>query len=121
MILDHQALLFLPFFLIGHILAVSLNKLGFPIGIDGYSEPYYFATGIAAQTYVFLGVLTIFHILRKNYRKSTAISVSLAVWLGSPVLYYTFIRQRMAHGSEFFLSAFFITYPLWKNLFSICE
>ena len=107
-----QALLFLPFFLAGHILALTLNGLGLPITVDGYSEPYFFATGIAAQTYVFIGVCLLFHTLKRFYRASTALSVSLAVWLGSPLLYYTFIRQRMAHASEFFLAAVFLYFWL---------
>ncbi len=38
----------------------------------------------------------------------TATLATLALWIGSPLLYFTFIRQRMAHSVEFFAAAAFV-------------
>ncbi|GIS85205.1 MAG: hypothetical protein CM1200mP16_15050 [Nitrospina sp.] len=34
--------------------------------------------------------------------------VTLSSWLASPLLYFSFIRQRMAHTAEFFLASILI-------------
>jgi hypothetical protein len=46
-----QALLFLPFFIVGHLLALLYQGLGYPISVDGYSAPYYLATAVASVTF----------------------------------------------------------------------
>ncbi|MBI4599360.1 hypothetical protein HY732_00385 [Candidatus Uhrbacteria bacterium] len=103
-----QSVLFLPFFLLGHFLALALNAMGYPISLDGYSAPYYFSTAIASATYVFIGLLLLMRLLEKTYGENVAIVSVLGIWLGSPLIYYTFIRQRMAHASEFFITVLFI-------------
>ncbi|MFQ5716989.1 MAG: tetratricopeptide repeat protein, partial [Nitrospinales bacterium] len=40
--------------------------------------------------------------------ESAALIATLSIWLASPLLYYTFIRQRMAHGAEFCFSTVFL-------------
>jgi Tfp pilus assembly protein PilF len=107
-----QSILFFPFFLLGHLWALVLNSLNFPVSLDGYSFPYYLSTALAAQTYSFLGLLLTFQINRKYFSSNVSIISTLLIWLASPLLYYTFVRQRMAHTTEFFLAALFIWYWL---------
>ncbi|MFQ5672337.1 MAG: tetratricopeptide repeat protein [Nitrospinales bacterium] len=107
-----QSVLFLPFFLLGHLAALIYNKLGYAVSVDGYSAPYYMATAIASQTYLFAGLLLLFSILKKRFGDFTALISTLAVWLGSPLIYYTFIRQRMAHTAEFFVVVVFFYFWL---------
>ncbi len=108
-----QSILFLPFFLLGHLWALTLNALGFPVSLDGYSFPYYMSTALASQTYSFLGLLLTFQINRKFFSENVSVITTLLVWLASPLLYYTFVRQRMAHTTEFFLASLFVWY--WIN------
>lgn len=103
-----QSILFLPFFLLGHLAALIYNKLGHAVSVDGYSAPYYLATALASQTYLFAGLLFLFNILRERFRPFIAWIAVMAIWLGSPLIYYSFIRQRMAHTAEFFLAAVFL-------------
>ena len=104
-----QSVLFFPFFLIGHLIAVLLNSFGYSFSIDGYSTPYYMATAIAAQTYIFLSLLLLYKILTKYFSQASALITTIAIWSGTPLIYYSFIRQRMAHGTEFLFSIIFIT------------
>jgi tetratricopeptide (TPR) repeat protein len=104
-----QSVLFFPFFLIGHLIAILLNSLGYSFSIDGYSTPYYMATAIAAQTYTFIGLLLLYKILTKYFSQASALITTIGIWLGTPLIYYSFIRQRMAHGTEFLFSIIFIT------------
>ncbi len=108
-----QSVLFLPFFLLGHAWASLLNALGHPITLDGYSFPYYMSTAWASQTYLFLGLLLTYRINRKFFDTTTSLVATVLIWLATSLLYYTFVRQRMSHTIEFFLSATFIL--VWLN------
>ncbi|MBI4383708.1 MAG: tetratricopeptide repeat protein [Nitrospinae bacterium] len=110
-----QSILFLPFFLLGHFLAWVLNALGYPCSLDGYSAPYYFSTAVASATYVFIGLLLLMRMLEKIYGENIALIAVLAVWMGSPLVYFTFIRQRMAHSSEFFVIALFLYFWMQRR------
>ncbi len=103
-----QAILFFPFFLIGHALAHFYQSLGYPVTTDGYSAPYYISTAVASATYLFAGLFFVYRTLRMFVRKRVAMLATISIWLASPLIYFSFIRQRMAHTSEFFLSAVLI-------------
>lgn len=102
------SILFFPFFLFGHVWALILNALNFPVSLDGYSFPYLMSTALASQTYLFVGLLLVYQINRKFFDKGVALFSVLLTWLSSPMVYYSFVRQRMAHTAEFFLAALFI-------------
>jgi tetratricopeptide (TPR) repeat protein len=108
-----QSILVLPFFLLGHFCALLLNALGHPVSLDGYSFPYHMSTALASQTYLFIGLLITFQITRKYFKEGVSLLTTLMIWAASPLIYYTFIRQRLAHAVEFFLSALFIW--VWLN------
>ncbi len=103
-----QAILYFPFFLVGHAVAKILNGVGIAVSLDGYSFPYYMATALAAHVYMFAGLLILFNLLKNHYSKTVAFISMLGVWLGSSLIYYTFVRQRMAHVPEFFSAALFL-------------
>jgi tetratricopeptide (TPR) repeat protein len=103
-----QAVLFLPFFLIGHALAHLYQSLGYPVTTDGYSAPYFISTAVASATYLFAGMIFLYRTLRMFTRKRVSMLTTLSIWLASPLIYFSFIRQRMAHTCEFFLAAVLI-------------
>ncbi len=103
-----QAVLYLPFFILGHVLALFYSTLGYPIKADGYSAPYFIATAVASATYLFAGLMIMCRVLNKIVNERIAVIATVSLWMASPLLYYTFIRQRMAHTTEFFLAALFV-------------
>ena len=103
-----QAFLYLPFFLVGHLLALLYSALGYPVKADGYSAPYFIFTAVASATYLFAGLMIMCRVLKKLVGERIAWITSISLWMASPLLYYTFIRQRMAHTTEFFLAALFV-------------
>ena len=103
-----QALVFLPFFIVGHLLALLYQGLGYPISVDGYSAPYYIATAVASVTFLFAGLTLVFKTLDSFIDKRFALLVSLSIWLASPLIYFSFVRQRMAHTTEFFFSSLLV-------------
>lgn len=103
-----QALLFLPFFIVGHLLALLYQALGYPVSVGGYSAPYYISTAVASVTFLFAGLILVCKTLRSFVDKRFALFVTLSIWLASPLIYFSFIRQRMAHTAEFFFAAVLI-------------
>jgi len=103
-----QAILFLPFFLIGHALAHFYQSLGYPVTTDGYSIPYYLSTAVASATYLFAGLFFVYRTLCIFVQSRISLLATISIWLASPLIYFSFIRQRMAHTSEFFLAAVLI-------------
>ena len=89
-----QAVLYLPFFMLGHFLALFYSALGYPIKADGYSAPYFIATAIASATYLFAGIMIMCRVLNKIVNERIAVIATVSLWMASPLLYYTFIRQR---------------------------
>jgi Flp pilus assembly protein TadD len=111
-----QGLLFFPFFIIGHLLALLYGALGYPVAVDGYSAPYLLSTAVASGTWLFFGLILVTHLARKIASERVAWVTALSIWLASPLLYFTFIRQRMAHTLEFSVSALLIVGWLhWRN------
>lgn len=103
-----QALVFLPFFIVGHLLALLYQGLGYPISVEGYSAPYYISTAVASVTFLFAGLALVFKILHSFIDKRFALITTLSIWLASPLIYFSFIRQRMSHTVEFFFAAVLI-------------
>ena len=109
-----QSLLFFPFFLVGHIIALILNASGLAISTDGYSVPYYMSTAIASHAYLFIGLLQLNKIIRRLTSEQIAILVTISIWLCSPLIYFSFVRDRMAHTTEFFVAVMFVS--LWLRV-----
>ena len=103
-----SAILWIPFFLIGHAFALIYNVLGYEVSIDGYSFPYHALTGIGSSLCVFLGLILNFSLLKNYFSKKASLIATITLFLGTPLPYYTFIRQRMSHSGEFLVMAFFI-------------
>ena len=103
-----QALMFLPFFIVGHLLALLYQGLGYPISVGGYSAPYYISTAVASVTFLFAGLILVYKTLHSFIDKRFALFVTLSIWLASPLIYFSFIRQRMSHTVEFFFAAVLI-------------
>jgi tetratricopeptide (TPR) repeat protein len=103
-----QAFMFLPFFIVGHLLALLYQGLGYPISVEGYSAPYYISTAVASVTFLFAGLALVFKTLYSFIDKRFALFATLSIWLASPLIYFSFIRQRMSHTVEFFFAAVLI-------------
>ncbi len=99
-----SAILWLPFFLVGHLIAHFYSLLGYPVTTDGYSFPYLVMTGIGSAIYVFLGIILCYDLLKNFFSENVALITSHVVWLGTHLPFYAFIRSRMAHANEYFMT-----------------
>lgn len=103
-----SAILWIPFFLLGHAIALIYTFLGYQVSADGYSFPYHVLTGMGSSLCVFMGLLLTFSLLKNYFSEKAALIATVVLFLATPLPYYTFIRQRMSHAGEFLVIVFFI-------------
>jgi len=104
-----SAILWTPFFMVGHFVAHIYKWLGYPMDIDGYSFPYLVFTAIGAMFYVLWGLYLGYRLLRKFFSPFASLLSTITVFLSTPLPYYTFIQPHLSHSGEFFLVVLFIT------------
>jgi hypothetical protein len=100
------AILWLPFFLIAHLLSYFL---GFPM--DGYSLLYQYAISIAALFYLWLGCRFLMRLLnRSGASVRTVAFITFLIALGTNILYFTIVEDSMSHVYSFALISMFLYY-----------
>ena len=94
------AVLWAPFYLAGHLTAFAT---GAPL--DGFSPPYIAAVTYGSALYGMIGVLLTAGIVRRIV--PSGVLPALAVWIGTPLLFYMYVAPGFAHaGSAFAVSLF---------------
>ncbi len=100
------AILWLPFFLIAHLLSYFL---GFPM--DGYSLLYQYAISIAALFYLWLGCRFLMKLLtRSGASVKNAAFISFIIAFGTNIIYYAVVENSMTHVYSFSLITLFLYY-----------
>ncbi len=94
------AILMLPFFLLGALVA---KGLGMPV--DGYSLPFVFAQFAAAAFYVAAACRLLYHALRRRFPARVALVVPLVVYGATNLFFYCTHEPGMSHVYAFFLFA----------------
>jgi hypothetical protein len=105
------ALLWSPFFLIGHALAAVFRAMGRPVALDGTGYIYQACTLIGSLTYGFLGILIIYRSCRRFFTRAASTMTAILIWLATNVIYYMLAEPSMSHASSLFAVALFI--ELW--------
>ncbi|MBN2174795.1 MAG: hypothetical protein JW731_11735 [Bacteroidales bacterium] len=102
------ALLWLPFFLVAHLLTLLL---GFPP--DGYSIIYQYAIGLSALFYLWLGFKFLIHLLiRFQATDQQAAFIGLIIAFGTNIIYYAIVEPSMGHIYSFALLTGFLLFTL---------
>jgi hypothetical protein len=94
------ALLLLPFFAVGHGVAVAL---GFPA--TGYSPPEELIVGAGALVYTFIGLLLLRAFLKRWFSDGVVALTLVAVTLGTGVMAYLSFQPAFSHDFSFFAVA----------------
>ncbi|HET9224027.1 MAG TPA: hypothetical protein VFO07_16055, partial [Roseiflexaceae bacterium] len=106
-----SALLWAPGFVLADLLVRTANLLGARIPADGYSWPYVWAVCYMSALYALLGLLLTYRLARRFVATFDAALATIAVWLATPLVFYTYIQMPWSHATGFFLFALFLT--LW--------
>ena len=98
------ALLWSPFYLSMHGGVLASRVVGASIEADGFGGPYLASVGYASALYGFLGLLLIYDGLIRwaGARAEHAVLAVLAIWFGTPVLYYMTLAPGFSHACSLF-------------------
>ena len=102
------ALLWTPFFLIGHALAAILD---YPL--DGYSAPYVTLVSLGSAIYGLLALIFTYLFLRRFYDHRTTLLATITLWLAGNLFYYMYFEPIMSHANSAFTTALFLY--LWHK------
>jgi len=103
-------LLWSPYFLIGHgIASISGAET------NGYSLPYIYMICLGSAINAFIGLLLVYSMLKKYFKKNAALLSLITVWLASPLFYYMYFESSVSHSNSFLIFTLFIWF--WHKTF----
>jgi hypothetical protein len=105
------SLLWSPYFLIGHLIAFITGS-----AMDGYSMPYVYMVCLGSAINAFLGLLLVFSMLRKYFKRKIALLSLVTIWLASPLFYYMYFESSMSHANSFLVATLFIYF--WHKTYN---
>ncbi len=106
------ALLWAPFYGLADV-AVRIGVFGRDVPADGFSRPYVAAVAYASALCGFLAILL--SIRAARIVTGTGVLAGVAVWLGTPLLFYMYVAPPFAHASSAFAVALFVTAWLYAR------
>jgi hypothetical protein len=95
------AILWAPFYAVGDVVA---RVTGTPA--DGFSKPYVAAIAYASAAYGFLAL--VLSVLSARRLGLNGFGGALAIWLGTPLLFYMYVAPPFSHATSAFGVALFI-------------
>jgi hypothetical protein len=102
-----SAILWAPFYAVADV-AVRVTGIA---PADGYSKPYVRAVAYGSAFYGFLAVLLSIGAARRvlGTNGTSEVLAGVAVWVGTPLLFYMYIAPPFAHACSAFAVALFVT------------
>ena len=94
------AILWAPFYAVGHVAAGIVGAAE-----DGYSKPYLAAVAYGSAVYGFLAIVLAIRCAARLGLNGFA--AGLAVWLGTPLLFYMYVAPPFSHACSAFAVALF--------------
>ncbi len=101
------AVLWLPFFLVGHGLTLLAQGAGWDLAADGYSSLYIWCVSLGSCLYGLAAILLTFQILREHFSKSVSLAALIGVWFSSTLVFYMYSSPLMSHANDTFAFALF--------------
>jgi hypothetical protein len=108
-----SAILWSPFYAAGDATARALRLAGRPVEVDGYSAPYVAAVCYGSAFYGFMALVLSTLAARRvlgtgGSRRGEEVAVLLAVWLGTPLVFYMYVSPPFSHACSAFAVAAFV-------------
>jgi len=102
------AILWSPFYAAADVATRLMRAAGREIAADGYSRPYMSAVAYGSAFYGFAAVVLSIAAARRVVGPG-AVGAGLAVWLGTPLLFYMYVAPPFSHACSAFAVALFVT------------
>src|SRR5215207_4519089 len=103
------ALLWMPFFLVAHAIALAARVFGWNVAADGYSYLYQSAISIGSIVYGALGFWLAYVCTRRMFSQIAALMAVGLLWLASNSFYYMAFEPSMSHMVSLFSVALLLT------------
>jgi hypothetical protein len=103
-----SAVLWLPFFLLAHVLSLILSWLGLRVATDGVSYVYESFVCIGTILYAGTGFLLAYRTAARVASSQSAVLAALAMWWATQAIYYIVAEPSMSHGLTIFTQALFL-------------
>ncbi|MCM2326215.1 MAG: hypothetical protein NDI94_07145, partial [Candidatus Woesearchaeota archaeon] len=100
-----NAVLWSPFFLMAHAIEKVTGEKA-----DGYSKRYIDFVTTGTLIYSFLTLALIYLLLAKTFKEEVAFIATIAIFLASSLMYYTFIDPSVSHALSAFTTTLFLYY-----------
>jgi hypothetical protein len=107
------AVLWSPFYATADIAARAARAAGHSVAVDGYSRPYVMAVAYGSAFYGFATIVLGIAAARLILGART-LGAGLAVWAGTPILFYMYIAPPFSHACSAFAVALFVT--VWLHV-----
>ena len=107
------AILWMPFFLLAHIISMFLNVIGFAVPLNGIGYMYETSVCLGTIMYASLGFILTYHTVRRVLMINIVPSFwsVIAMWWATPAIYYIIAEPSMSHGLTIFtVAVFFFTW-----------
>jgi len=101
-------LLWAPFYVAADLGVTAARRLGADVPRTGYGRPYVWAVCLASLFWGMFGLFLTYRICREYGDPEPSQTGVLAMWLGSPLLFYLYITPPMAHATSLFAVALFL-------------
>jgi hypothetical protein len=110
-----SAILWSPFYVLTDAGVRAARGVGMPVTADGYSTPYIASVVYASALYGFLAVsLSAYAAARVVGDSAAATASALAVWLGTPIVFYMYLAPGFSHACSAFAVAAFVV--IWLHV-----
>ena len=110
-----SAILWSPFYAAADLIS---RARGLPA--DGYSTPYVAAVAYASAFYGWLALVLGWWMARRLVGPAGMLAPVIAVWLGTPLLFYMYVAPPMSHAtSAFAVAAFLATWVRVRERWSV--
>lgn len=100
------AILWAPFYGVAHLLAMGWRAFGGEVAPDGFSWPYVAAVAYASALYGFLAIVLALRVVCRVV--GDGVVAALAVWLGTPLIFYMYVAPAFSHATSAFAVAAFV-------------
>jgi hypothetical protein len=102
------AVLWVPFYAAGHLVALGLHALTAAVAVDGYSPPYIWAITTGSAVYTAVALLLLYALAGRYVERAAAFWATLGVWLGTPVIFYSHGAPAYSHAASLFAVTLFL-------------
>ncbi len=102
------AILWTPFFLLGHWATLAANAGGAHLAVDGYSALYQSCIFVGNSLYGLAGLLLLGAVLQRYMSRKSALFACLATLFGTQLTYYLWGMTVMSHAVSFFAVSLFL-------------